>query len=135
MQDFFDAPVQRKKGQKSHYHGNTVRKLFLSAGILILVSLPLFPDLLPISPLVTITAVVILAIAAAITSYIQMWAMVVNSILSAVFLIAFEAYALAYKDPGVLHFLIRQIIALIFLFALYYSVRTVRAMYLHQIHD
>lgn len=133
MQDFFVPPKPGKKKAK-HYYGDTVRQLFLAGGIIILVAMPFYNTIIPADPTLVTVLVVALALAAAITTRGKMWIMLVNSIISAMFIIMFETYSVIYYiDDGTVLLLIRQAISLIFLFALYYSVKTLRAMFLHQI--
>jgi len=133
MQDYFSNP--RSSGKKAaHYYGDTVRRLFIVGGILILVSMPFYNNIVPISPTLVTLAVIVLVLAAAITTRVKKWIIVVDSVLSAIFLIAFETYSVVYYlETGKVAFIIRQAVAIIFLFALYYSVKTLRAMYLNQI--
>ncbi len=133
MQDFFTPPKPGKKKAK-HYYGDTVRQLFLAGGIIILVAMPFYNNIIPADPILVTVLVVILALAAAITTIEKVWIMLINSIISAMFVVMFETYSVIYYvNDGTVLLLIRQAIALIFLFALYYSVKTLRAMFLHQI--
>lgn len=118
----------------AHYHGDTVRILFLVGGVIILATLPFYKNLLPIGAGFLTVFVVLLALGAAIVNPFQRWIVFVNLIIAIVAVILFEyVAAIGYgTDPAALS-IIRQILAIVFLFALYYSGKTLRAMFLHQI--
>jgi len=135
MQDFFSQPTPAIH-KKTHYYGDTVRQLFLAGGILILISMPIYNNVLPLGSGVAIVLVVILALAAGITCSKERWIIIFDTIASTVLLIIFQFYSATYyvQDSFIL-FIVRQSIAIIFLFALYYSAKTLRAMYLHEIEN
>lgn len=119
-----------------HYYGYFVRRLFLTGGILILVALPFNNDILPIGIPTTTFLVVILILFAALTNHFQKWVAVVNVGTSIFAVLAFEYFAVSeYSSVNQSLFIVRQVLAIIFLFALYYSGKTLRAMLLKQIHD
>ncbi len=114
-----------------HYYGDAVRKCFLliACGLIFLapVSGGYLPGLLPF----TIAGAVILVCLAALTNPKKQWVMVANSLVAAAGLIFSEMIALlAYASDEVVLFLAHQFMALVFLFALYFSMKTVRAMML-----
>ena len=85
------------------------------------------PGLLP----VTITGAVILVCLAALTNPRKQWVMVANAAMAGVGLVFAEMIALlSYADEQMILFLSHQVLALVFLFALYFSMKTVRAMML-----
>lgn len=118
----------------AHYHGDTVRILFLVGGVIILGALPFFKNLLPVGPGFLTVFVVLLALGAAIVNPFQRWIVFVNLIIAIVAVILFEYVAVVgYGTDKPVLSIIRQILAIVFLFALYYSGKTLRAMFLHQI--
>ncbi|PIP87155.1 hypothetical protein COW81_01910 [Candidatus Campbellbacteria bacterium CG22_combo_CG10-13_8_21_14_all_36_13] len=70
MQDFF-AQSNPAKHAKTHYYGNVVRQLFLVSGILILLTMPIYKNVIPIDFIVMTFFVVILAMAAGVTTPTQ----------------------------------------------------------------
>ena len=118
----------------AHYHGDTVRILFLVGGVIILATLPFYKNLLPIGTGFLTVFVVLLALGAAIVNPFQRWIVFVNLIIAIVAVVLFEYVAVVgYGIDKLALSIIRQILAIIFLFALYYSGKTLRAMFLHQI--
>lgn len=111
----------------SHYYGDTVRKLFLAIGVVMLVALPFFSSSLPGPALIAFLGVLVVAVVAGLTNPKQIWVMGLNVGVSLAGLAVFEYYAIlqAKTDPVWL-FVINQAIALLFFFALYYSVKTLR---------
>ena len=133
MQDFFEQS-RPAKHTKAHYYGDVVRQLFLASGILILLTMPIYKQILPIDFIVITFFVVVLALAAGVTTPSQKWIIVVDTIISMIFLLTFQYFSFTYYAyDSFIIFLIRQLIAIIFLFSLYYSVKTLRAICLHQI--
>lgn len=117
-----------------HYHGDTVRTFFLVGGIIILATLPFFNNLLQIGIGFLLIFVILLALGGAIVNPFQRWIVTVNLIISAVAVILFEyAAIIGFGKDLFLLSIVRQALAIIFLFALYYSGRTLRAMFMHQI--
>ncbi len=128
MQDFF-SPIKPARNKIAHYYGDTVRQLFLAGGIMILVVMPFYNNIVPMNPTIVTLFVVTIALAAAATTNTKKSIIVFDTVLSAVTLIMFETYSIVYYlNDGMFLLLIRQGIALIFLFALYYSAKTLRAM-------
>ena len=118
------------KGRKiPHYYGDVVRILFLIAGVIILLSLPFYNGLIPINTSVSTVCVILLAFGAAIVNPQHMWIVLVNTVIAAVALAIFEYYAVVgYGVEETILVIVRQLLAVLFLFALYYSGKTLRAM-------
>ena len=114
-----------------HYYGDYVRKIFLAEATVLVIFAPLFggvnPELLPLEVL----AAVALVCFAALTTPKREWPMMVNTAISILGFVVYETLALtAYADGDLLMFLAREILAVGFLFTLYFSIKTVRAMML-----
>lgn len=115
-----------------HYYGDTARWLMLLVAAILFVTVPVFPDLLPFSPLLQIVTAVLLVVFAALTSPHKRWTVVCDALLSGIVLIAVELIAIeTYAGSSGAIFLLREGIALVLLFALYYSLKTLRSMALH----
>ncbi len=115
-----------------HYYGDTARWLMLLVAVVLFVSVPIFPDLLPLSPSLQVVAAVLLVIFAALTSPHKRWSIVCDAVLSGAVLIAVELIAVeTYAGSSWSVFLLREGIVIVLLFSLYYSLKTLRSMSLH----
>lgn len=112
-----------------HYYGDTVRRIFLLGAFIMAVSLPFFWSLINLPIYASIFAILILDIAAGMTTPAKFWTGVLDLAGSALAVIVFEYYAvLAYGNlpEETYFFLVNQLLAVLFLVGLYYSVKTVR---------
>ncbi len=124
---------QELKNEKSftrHYYGDVVRFCFLLSAAVMLISLPFLNNRLPIPVFFSLLAILAIGIFAGVTNPLQKSTAAINLAVSAIALVAFEYYAvksyLMYSITDLL-FIINQLLALIFLFATYYSTKTLRA--------
>lgn len=116
-----------------HYYGDLVRKLFLAAAIFMLIMLPFMNRFLEVPLYISILIAIGISIFAGITNPVQTWAAVLDFIIALIGSITAEYYAvMGYTNYSVYHrtFWANQILAIIFLIALYYSTKTVRGMFL-----
>ena len=135
LKSFAKELLKKDNETTLHYYGDNVRKLFILGAIIIMLSLPFFSDLLPVPVFVSIASILTLGFAAGLTNPTQMWVVIVNTIISASALVIFEYYAVAnYLSDSIRYVLslINQILAIVFLIALYYSVKTLRGMFLRR---
>lgn len=117
----------------SHYYGDIVRRLFFAAGLIMLITLSTFKQLLPVPTLVSIFAILIVGFLAGLTNPLQKWVMVLNTGISLVGLITFEYHAVTgYDNLSDPLFWVNQGLAFIFFFALYYSTKTMRGAMLRE---
>ncbi|MEK7576851.1 MAG: hypothetical protein AAB482_04130 [Patescibacteria group bacterium] len=117
----------------SHYYGNIIRRLFIVAGIVMLVGNSWLKVLLPVPTFISVLAILLVGIAAGITNPLQKWAMMLNAGIASVLFVVFEYRAIIkYNEVNDPLFLITEGLAIIFFFALYYSTKTVRAIYLKE---
>jgi hypothetical protein len=117
----YDFPHTKNVNSRNvtHYYGVYVRRLFLVAGLIQLLSLPYLDSFISIPLFFSTLAILVI---------------VLNLFTSIVGLVVFEYFAVtAYSNENttMLFFLINQMLALIFFFSLYYSSKTIRGMYLH----
>ena len=112
-----------------HYYGDTVRSLMLAAAALMLVGVPFYgADLRPELP-VFVTAMLILVCLAAFTSPRNRAVLIADAIVTGAGMVIFEMWALAsYTSIPLSAFALRQTVALLFLFAFYFSGKTIRAL-------
>lgn len=122
----------------SHYYGDTVRQIFIAAASLMLLAAPFYTDDLSIElPFIVLGTVVIVGVAA-LTNPWKSSVISADAITAGTGLIIFEMWALLeYHSGTMLQFILREALAILFLFALYFSTKTLRSMLLHQVgkHD
>ncbi len=96
-------------------------------------SLPLFWKDISLPLYVTIFAVIVVDIAAGVTTPAKFWSNVLNLLVSIFAVVSFEYYtvrAYANFEEEIYFFFVNQVLAIIFLLALYYSVKTVRGTWI-----
>lgn len=117
-----------------HYYGDAVRELLVGAAALMLLGTPFYPDLLSIGIMPQVAAAVIIAILAALTSPRLTSTLILDAVIAAIGLVVFESAAIdAYHDGSPSLFVLREALAVVFLFALYFSLKTVRSMFQHRV--
>ncbi len=112
----------------AHYYGDTVRVLFLIAGVIMLATLPIVQQNIPAPSLVSVAFIIIVALAAGLTSPRHGAVMAANVVISFVGVGAFELAAISFSEPWSAFFWTNQSLAIIFFIALYYSAKTFRWM-------
>ena len=119
-----------KKDSIPHYYGDIIRRLFILAGIIMFTLMPVFSDRIPEPTSISILAVIILVAGAGITNPKRAWTAYFDLAVSSIAIIVFEYYGIltysssrSYTDS---FFIVNQILAVLFLLAFYYSVKTVR---------
>ena len=127
-------PRRYLHGPIAHYYGDLVRRIFLGIAVVLLIAAPFLGDaaftLLPFE----IIGALVLIILSALTNPKNKTIMIANAGASVVGAIVFELTAFAaYRAelPGTM--LGFQAFAVAFIFALYFSLKTIRAMELGQI--
>ena len=118
----------------SHYYGDPARQLLLGAAALMLFASPLYGNNLRAEfPLEVIGALVIVAFSALMNPR-QVWIMIGGAIVSGLGAAVYAAWGLfEYDAISPIAFVLRLAVAVILLFAFYFSVKTIRAFMLHQI--
>lgn len=117
-----------------HYYGDITRRFFIAAGIIILSGMPFFAEYLPSMLAVSALGTVLVAVIAGAVSPSSKWAQAVSLIVSTAGVLFFESYAayaysyLSFRGTGILFFVLTQVLALLFFFALYFSTKTMRWM-------
>lgn len=115
-----------------HYYGDTVRSLFLLAAIIIFLIVPFGGSSDPELAIILVASSVILTLFAGLTSPKTHVVALIDSFISGVGCFIFESLAVsAYKASSTLTdtaVFVLQTLAIIFLLALYFSVKTVRGM-------
>lgn len=119
--------------KKAHYYGDLIRKLFLTAALFMLIMLPFMNRFLEVPLYFSILILIAISVFAGITNPVQKWVAVFNFAIAVVGVVAAEYQAVnGYTMYSITHrtFWANQILAIIFLVALYYSTKTVRGMLL-----
>ncbi len=115
-----------------HYYGDIIRKYLLFAGAGLLVAVLVDKELLSFYLLIGVIGTLIFTILAGLMSPTMSAAIFVNAIISAAMFLIFEYVAIdAYlKSQSFVDkiFVIRQLLAVAFLVALYFSTKTLRGM-------
>lgn len=115
-----------------HYYGDIVRKLFIAAGIIMIITMPVLQQSLSALTFVSLAAIVAIAFFAGFTNPAQEKSVLWDTLVSLAALVIFEYHAvLAYRATQSfwdLNFLVNELLAIIFFFALYYSMKTLRGM-------
>ena len=114
-----------------HYHGKAVRKMFLAGSLLMVTALPFFYELIPYPVYTTILATVVLIVSAGLTNPHRLLSVILDVFVSLVAVITFEYYSVyiaSAMPEEKFFFLVNQILAVIFLFALYFAIKTLRGM-------
>ncbi len=111
------------------YYGDLVRKLFILCGLVILITLPFLKTLIPGPIYYSLTLVIVLAFFAGMTNRKFKKILVVDVIISGIGFIVF-AYQAIMHFIGLfdLFFVTNLILAVIFLFAFYWSIKTARGL-------
>ena len=118
----------------AHYYGDFVRQCLVAAAALMLLTAPYYADDLHNElPFEIIGAVVLVALAA-LTSPWNRTVIIGDAVASGAGLVVFELWALQEYSPSLLiAFALRQAIAIAFMCAFYFSMKTFRAMMFRQI--
>ena len=117
-----------------HYYGDIVRQLFMGLVVLMLIGSPFYTTEIEVQfPLIAVGALIIVALAG-LTNPLKRWVMWVDTSVAGAGVIIYETLAVvAYREINAASFVLAQAIAIIFVVAFYFSMKTLRAMLLNQI--
>lgn len=118
-----------------HYYGDSVRMIFIGAATIMTISLAFIQKMLDIPLALSLFAIIVLVLAAGLTSPYRPLSAIVNVIVSITSLFMFEYYAvLSWQQAQVLQtgsyiflFVVNQILTVLFLYGLYLSLKTFRS--------
>ena len=116
-----------------HYYGDLVRRFFVLGAVIIAIGLPFFAKTIPEPIFASVVGLVVIGVAAGLTSPF-LWSAILNLVVSFLAVLVFEYYAiLTYLHPAVFRttpgfFWTNQLLVVNFLFALYFSIKTVRGV-------
>lgn len=114
-----------------HYYGDIVRQLFIAGGVVMVLTLPFYKNVLPVPTFIAVLAIIIIDIAAGLTNPRQPWVMKLDLGISLIAATVFEYHAVTgYESQLEPLFWITQGLAVIFFFALYFSIKSARGAFL-----
>lgn len=123
--------VRDKYGIPLHYYGGAVRRLFMAGALIMLITLPFFNNKLPVETVGSLCGIIILSLAASSIAPRKKLFIILDPLISIGALLIFGYYAVVtYNTYGFFNplFFINQVLAIIFLFASYYSSKTLRSL-------
>ena len=117
-----------------HYYGNVMRQLLLGGAALMLLSSPLYGDNLRHEfPFEVMGALLAAGFGAFVTPHSR-GASTGAAVISGAAAVVYATWGIfGYQDIRPIAFVLRLAVALVFLFAFYFSMKTVRAFALHQV--
>lgn len=121
-----------------HYHGDSVRTLFIIGGLIMIISYPFFSSFIKAPIAFSIIGVIALAIFGGLMNPKQKWVMAMNAIIPIAAFAVFE-YAAVYtylnlspvRDIHVAFFWVNQVLSVIFFSAAYLATKTLRGALLN----
>lgn len=117
-----------------HYYGDYVRKLFVAIAILSVLVIPLWGNLLPFGTFFELGAAVFLVVLAGLTNPHSRTVALINVLVAGAGAFLLEMAAIEfYGSQSFALFLARESATILFLLALYFAVKTMRAMFLKQV--
>lgn len=116
-------------GRIAHYYGDHTRKMFLAVAVGFLISAPFLTGVLStIAPLQILFSPLLIGLSA-LTNPRNQLIMIGNAALAGVGIVVFELISIAlFRQDYVWASIAYAIVALIYVFALYFSLKTLRAM-------
>lgn len=124
-----EYPQLVQKERIPHYHGDTVRLLFLITVGLTFLVVPIWGHVVPFGTLFEVMSGIILIALAGLTNPHSRWVMTLNVLASGIgaFLLEYSAISFQATDTTTL-LIMREAAAFILIVAFYFSVKTLRAM-------
>ncbi len=127
--------VEQKRLTK-HYYGDTVRKLFIAGAVLMFIYLPLDRNLVPAVVYILIILALAITLFAGFTNPAQKWVITYDTVIAAIICLTFEFFAVSryqlVHQIGDITFLTRQLLAINFLIALYFSSKSLRGLHVKE---
>jgi purine-cytosine permease-like protein len=126
---------EKIKKLHEHYYGLKVRSLFLISSLIMLVTYPFFSDLIQVPLPLFLGIIISLVLLGGIINPVSKWVFVLSSIIPMIGLVMFIYYGFyTYEHlpsnvtKNVIFFWTNQLLSLLFFFATYFSVKTLRGM-------
>ena len=117
-----------------HYYGDYVRQIFMLCGAAMLIFSPFLAASIPGALPFEIGGAILVAILGALTNPARQLSMLADAVVACIGVITYELLALnAFYAGTLVAFVEREALAIGFLFAMYFSVKTLRNMAFHTI--
>lgn len=131
MQQSGLSPAPSTGPRVPHYYGDRIREIFLAIAVLSIVVLPLWDNVLPLSIRTQLLGALLLVFLAGLTNPHSKLIMILNVCVAGIGAFLYETTAIYFYDTdSIILFMIREIAAILFLFALYFGVKSARSMLL-----
>lgn len=124
-----DSDVEFSTPTQPHYYGDTIRKYFFAAAFIMLFLMPFFTDYIPTTVRDGLLVILGISIFSGLTNPRLFWVAVIDGIISVLGVFIFGYYSvdsyLRYtaQDP---FFWANELLAMMFLASLYFSIKTIR---------
>lgn len=124
----------QNKVPMSHYYGDIVRLIFVAASVVTLLGFPTVTKQLGVPVVFVALGLLILIIAAGISNPIQKQSLIINVFVSFLGLISFIFLSTRMRELSVSGFLfvLNQLLAVAFIFAIYFSIKSLRGFLLEK---
>lgn len=134
LADFFWGTSNNGRTTIRHYYGDSVRQLLVGASALMMIASPLYSDVLRQQFPFIIVGALLSAAFAALMNPRDKWVILGSAIISGVGVVTYAMWGMfGYDTINPVAFMLRLAIAVVFLFAFYFSMKTLRAFMLRQI--
>lgn len=131
---FFKTSVYNPWSSVPHYYGDFVRQLLLGAAALMIIASPLYTNTLRIQFPFIVTGALLSVAVAALMNPRDRWILVASATLSGIGLVTYAMWGMfGYDTITPAAFVLRMAVAVVFLFAFYFSMKTFRAFVTQQI--
>ncbi|MEK7615889.1 MAG: hypothetical protein AAB420_01625 [Patescibacteria group bacterium] len=119
---------EEQRAASQDYFGDTIRYLFIIIATIMLITLPYANRKVPFYFIISIVGVLLVGLCAGLTNARWQWTLLFDAIVAAGGMFFFEAYAVTiYRNHGSFFMLLlSQLLALLFFFAMYFSIQTFR---------
>ncbi len=117
-----------------HYYGRQIRGLFITSGIIMLLTLPIFNALIPFNGLFSMGMIILVGILAGLLSPLARSVVVLCTLVALVggFVFEYQAVSGFWQISGAFEFwffAVNELLAVLFFFALYYGNKTLRGIF------
>ena len=117
-----------------HYYGGVSRELMVGGAVLMLLASPLYADALKAQFIPIIVGALAVVGLAGYTNPRKKWTATADAIVSGAACALYAVWAvIGYDEINLLSFMLRTVIAIVFLMSFYFAMKTVRAFVLNQI--
>ncbi|HVW82502.1 MAG TPA: hypothetical protein VHC68_00950 [Candidatus Paceibacterota bacterium] len=129
-----NGPGTPPLGHLPHYYGDRVRELFVAGALISFIAIPIWGNILPFGVGTQIGAGLLLVILAGLTDPKNKGVMLLNALYAGISVLLLESAAIGMQAAESWQlFLVREVSALVLLIALYFAIKTARAMSLGEI--